>query len=497
VSRFFASILLAAITALLWLSYSFAATHRIFGASALPAALNLAASVAAAALFIVLVTQIFLRYGFERMLHTEPTELQRRLVIAILTFVTTAVLLAHFGFDFSSILVFTTLITAVVGLSVQPMLGSLVSGLAVDRVLRVGDGILVNNEPVEITSLNWRSVMGRKADGMTVVVPNARLADNTLEVLQHDRALRVEARFDVPMAIAPHRLQKLAADLIGDFPEVDRSLPILVLPLSVDRLLPFQVMTMPDKGEQPAMRYRVNFWIRTFTQRAALEGRVLRHLWYALHREHATAPGYSTVASLLDSTTIALRTLHHQSDLQIAPDLKPEAVIEAGEVLVYDDGERIALPDRLAGHLCILIGGTLAETSPPEAGLLHAPGRPPARTAPRLTREASLVRIKHLLTQRIGPFAEYAVDLAAAGGVGLDVVCRTVAEEIEDPAARAKFLDAASPPPERLHNPGLLFPTRRNFAHRLLSDPPLRAVEHALILAAPEWVFKKPSLERL
>jgi hypothetical protein len=101
------------------------------------------------------------------------------------------------------------------------------------------------------------------------------------------------------------------------------------------------------------------------------------------------------------------------------------------------------------------------------------------------------VRIKHLLTQRIGPFAEYAVDLAAAGGVGLDIVCRTVAQEIDDPAARAEFLEAASPPPERLHDPGLLFPTRRNFAHRLLSDPPLRAVEHALILAAPEWVFKK------
>ena len=70
----------AAITALLWLSYSFATTHRSFGATVLPAALNLAASIAAATLFIVLVTQVFLRYGFERMLHTEPTELQRRLV---------------------------------------------------------------------------------------------------------------------------------------------------------------------------------------------------------------------------------------------------------------------------------------------------------------------------------------------------------------------------------------------------------------------------------
>lgn len=488
-SRFFFSILLAAITALLWLSYGFAAGHRIFGASALPVTLNVAASAASALLFIVVMTQLFLRYGFVQVLHMEPTELQRRLVIAILTFVTTAVLLAHFGFDFSSILVFTTLITAVVGLSVQPMIGSLVSGLAVDRVLRVGDGILLNNEMAEITSLNWRSVTGRKNDGTIVVVPNARLADNTLEVLLRDRSLRLEVRFDMPMSVAPHRLQKLAADLIGDLPEVDQSLPILVFPLSVERAMTFQV-TAGGNGEQPALRYRCNFWIRNYAQRNTTEGRVLRHLWYALHREHAVAPAAATVVSLLDSTSVALRTLHHLTGLQLAPDIKPETIIEAGETLFYDDSERIALPDRLAGHLCFLVDGTLAESLHPETGL-QALGRMPARTPPRLTREASLVRIKHLLTERIGPFAEYAVDQAAAGGVGLDIVCGIVAEEIDDPAARARFLETTSPPPERLHAPGLLFPTRRNFAHRLLSDPPLRAVEHALILAAPEWAFTR------
>ena len=402
-ARFLVFLLLGAITALLWLAYDFASSHRLFGVGIVANALHIAAAAATATLVVAVIAQLTLRYGVEWVLHTKPTNLQRRLVVAVLSFAAVAAVLAHFGVDFSSILVFSALTTAIIGLGIQPTLSSLFAGLAVDRAVRVGDGLLLNGEAVEITSLNWRSVVGRKADGATIVLPNARLTDNTLEVLAPDRPVRSEVKFDVSMAIAPHRLQKLVSDLIGDMPEVDPSQPIVAMPLNLE-----------------AGAYRATFSVRHFSQRASAEGRVLRRLWYVLRRESPVALSEAATQDLLQKMRATL------------PSIPAEAAVQAGESLIYDDGERIALPDRLAGHVCLLVDGALAEA---------LPGRASTHASHGLTREASLGRIKRLLAERIGPYAEYAVDQAAAAGADIATVCRDVSQEIDDPGERARFLD--------------------------------------------------------
>jgi hypothetical protein len=84
------TILLAFVTALLWLSYGFASAYHLFGAMALPAVLHIAASAAAGLLFIVVLSQIVLRFGFATVLQIEPTGLHRGLVLAVLTAVLTS-----------------------------------------------------------------------------------------------------------------------------------------------------------------------------------------------------------------------------------------------------------------------------------------------------------------------------------------------------------------------------------------------------------------------
>lgn len=472
VSRFLPALILAIATALLWLSYDFASTHRVFGTTMIPTALHVAASIAVAILFVMIVGQALVRHGVERMQRAEATSLQRRLVVAVLSFVAAATVLAHFGFDFRSVLVFSALITGVVGLALQPLLGSMLSGLALDRAIRVGDGFLLNGDAIEVTSLNWRSVVGRKSDGTTIVLPNTRFADNTMEILRRERPVRAEARFEVSLAVAPHRLQALASEIVANLAEADPALPVVVAPLNLDRGLPFQTMTMA--GSEPlAGRYRILFGVRQYAQRSSAEGRVLRRLWYALRRENLVAPANPSAGRLVTSTIAALRP----QDGRRAPDADAEAIVAAGEPLLYDDGERIALPERMAGRLGLLIEGSLAEPLTAQRT---------GRSSSGLSREAALARIGNLLTERIGPYAEYALGRAAAGGASLMAVCQTVAQEIDDPAERARFLEAAAPPPERIHDAGLVFRTRQGPGHRGLPEPPLWAVGHALILALPE-----------
>ena len=265
-------LLLIAITALLWMSYGFASTYRLFGSAAFSSIFQVGALVSTAILFVFVTATLVVRVGFAWLLQNEPTQLQRGLIVAVLTFIAAAIALWYSGLDLSTILTTSALVSAIVGLSVQPMLASLMSGLTVHRLIRIGDGVLLDGEHVEITSLNWRSVMARRTNGSVVFVPNARLADGTLQVLAHDRPTRAEVKLDVPTSVAPHRVRKLVTELVDDFAEVDSMLPVVVLPVAYE-------------ASKPLTGYRVEFWVRHYAQRTAVEGRVLRRFWYAFQRE--------------------------------------------------------------------------------------------------------------------------------------------------------------------------------------------------------------------
>jgi small-conductance mechanosensitive channel len=473
------TLLLAAIAALLWLSYGFAASYEMFGSNALATVFRIAAVTASAALFILVGAYVVVRVGFAWLMRYEPTQLQRGLVVALLGFIAAGAALASFGVDLGPILTASALLSAIVGLSAQPLLGSLMSGLSLHRMIRIGDGVMLDGEQVRITSLNWRSVSAARPDGSAVIVPNARLADSTLEVLPHDRSTRAEVIVDLPADAPPHRVRKLVAGIIEDFAEVDTSQPISVLP-----------QKSPSSGALAS--YRAQFWVSRYAARPDLEGRVLRRCWYAFRREGlappADAPGQAPAdlgpEIVLSAVCAALRTPRARgNDAAQSP---ADAVIAAGEQLLYDRGERIVLPERLAGRFCILIDGQLSHIAAADERLLgeHSQARPGEDG--EWGRAAWLARIERALAKHVGPYAATLVARASAGGAGLAAVCSAVAAEVDDPQQREDFLREASPPAQDTRGPGFLFRCERDPAQRLVPQPPLRAVDYALLLVASE-----------
>jgi len=473
------TLLLVAVTALLWLSYGFAAQNQLFGSSAVPTLFRIAAVLASAALFVLVGAYAVVRLGFAWLLQYEPTHLQRGLVIALLGFIAAATALAYFGLDLAPILTASALLSAIIGLSAQPLLGSLMSGLSLHRMIRIGDGVMLNGEQVRITSLNWRSVVASRPDGTAVIVPNARLADSTLEVLPHDRSTRVEVVVELPAALAPHRVRKLVCGIIDEFPEVDQTQPMTVLP-------------QKSPGTGALASYRASFWVSRYSARADVEGRVLRRCWYAFRREGlappAEVPGHQPAELapeiLLSAVCAALRTPRGRgSDATESP---AAAVIAAGEQLLYDAGERIVLPERLADRFCILIDGQLAQIDPDGEGFENIERRLREGSDGDLSRAASLSRIERALAACIGPYAGPLVARASANGASLAAICAAVAGEIDDPQQRASFLHEASPPSQPARGPGFLFRCQRDPAQRIAPHPPLRAIDFALLLVAPE-----------
>lgn len=473
------TILLVAITALLWLSYEFAASYQLFGSSAVSTVFRVAAVLASAALFMLVGTYLVVRLGFAWLLQYEPTQLQRGLVIVLLGFIAAAAALAYFGFNLGPILTASALLSAIIGLSAQPLLGSLMSGLSLHRLIRIGDGVMLNGEQVRITSLNWRSVVATRPDGSAVIVPNARLADSTLEVLPHDRSTRAEVIVDLPAAAPPHRVRKLVTGIIDDFAEVDSTQPIAVLP-------------QKSPGSGALASYRASFWVSRYAARSDVEGRVLRRCWYAFRRE-GLAPQVETpdhppadlpAEILLSAVCAGLRTPRARGN--DGPESPAAAVIATGEQLLYDAGERIVLPERLAGRFCILIDGQVSQIASDDEDFEGAQASLRSDGEGELSRAASLARIERALAARIGPYAALLVARASAGGASLAATCTAVAQEIDDPRQREGFLREASPPGQETRGPGFLFRCQRDPAQRLAPNPPLRAVDYALLLVAPE-----------
>ncbi len=101
------------------------------------------------------------------------TALQRMLVHALLSFVAVYVVLSYYGWDLRAVLTTSAIVTAAIGFAMQPTLGSVISGvvLNMDYRLRVGDGIIRGGEAIEIESLGWRNVVGRKSNGQLVYSP--------------------------------------------------------------------------------------------------------------------------------------------------------------------------------------------------------------------------------------------------------------------------------------------------------------------------------------
>jgi len=460
-------VLLSCTSALLWLSYDLMASYSLFGPSVLPHLIHAAAAISTAVLAVIVIGQLALRFVFARLLRSDPNDLQRSLLFAALSFAAVAIVLADLGFNPTTILTTSAIVTAVVGLSIQPLLGSMLSGLSLGRVVRVGDGVILDGQQIEVVSLNWRSVIGRRADGGTVVLPNSQLSNNALTILSRDHSAAVEIALEVPAGVAPHRLRELVGTLVMEFPEVDPVKPVRVRPIDYQPSKPFS-------------GYSVAIWVRHYGQRRDVADRMLQRIWYLFQRENIVAygnggdPAATRNRELMPAVAAALRTAGESDGDAAKFAAQPERALDAGEILSFGAGERIVFPSRLTGRAGLLLNGELREDA---IERLEHP----------LSREAWLDRIEQALAQHIGPYAEYAVREAAAGGGSVLQVCRMVGGEIDDPQRQVSFMRTVNPPSDISHRSGFLFRLRPDGLARSTENPILRAGEHALILALPEW----------
>jgi small-conductance mechanosensitive channel len=477
-------ILAAALCGLLWWYHGVAAEYALFG-GALAHALNVAASLLTAVLLVVLAAEAVIGIGIKILLASEPTGFERAGVYSVLGIAGVAGVLAHFGVDIATVLATSAVLTAIIGLALQPTLGGLIAGftLHADRVLKVGDAIMQDGEPVIVTSIGWRSISGTKADGGRMVLSNSRILDGTINILPRATSIRTTVTITAPIAVDPQRIARIVSAVIVDLPMVDGGQPVTVTP-SVFR---------PERAQ---IRYRVRYWVRSHEDLIEVEEKVMTRVWYAFQRDgiECPVPVLSSASadgdwsfdlpSPKDTLSRALADAVARSGVVLPGRLSPEVIAETGILLLYAEDEHIFLPERVTGYDFLLIAGRLRGSAFEWSSISNQSGPAKARSG-RSEHWMVLMDITEHLAALIGPYAEFAVQQAASGGADLDVIRHRVAREIDDPIEHDAFLKKTAMEPVLRYGPGFPFTSRVGPAGTLQSDPFLCADGPVSILAIP------------
>jgi hypothetical protein len=481
-------LLLLAATALAWFAYA-VIVGQTGGAASLPLeATRILALVLSAIVGVRLLGLLVLDVVVERIWGVTATSLVRLVVYALMGALAVALLLKE-GLDVNLATLLTTsaLLTAIIGLSVQSPLSAFFSGLAlqIERQIRIGDIIRVDNRWATVENIGWRSMMARRDDGTAIIVPNTLIGVSALPLRQMGTAMASEFLLPAPLAVPPVLMAEIIGEAISGIAAVSTDHPIGVF-LSAMR---------PAEG---LADYGVQFFTRPVTtDERPLAGTVRMRLWYAYQRHAIALPRSSDYPDPpAPAALAALAPDHPQAPVgdivaalgsarrwQDTGGSERERLARSGRRLLFAPREPIRAPRGLDGSLAVVISGTirLIGDAPPSLAEIEPPVAENADPGASAWNADELQPVEAHLGYAIGPFARLAVRRAAAQTANPAELFQRLAPLIEKAADREAFLRNAPDEAVQDFGAGAVLRLRRTRETGLLPS----ALDQVELLALP------------
>lgn len=214
--------------------------------------------------------------------------LVRTVLRAVFHFVAMCVLLkVVMGYDVGVLVTSTAILTGVIGLALQGVMGNLLSGLSVDtvRIFEAGDYISVDGTEGTVESVNWRETRLRTGAGHRLVIPNGKLADSTVvNYSWRERkggAKRIDLEVSASYAAAP---EEVAGALVA---------AAAAQGFALKSPAP---EAFPTGFGDFAITYRLRFWVADYSQHLVYRGAVLKAVWHEFQKRGIDIP-YPPVAT--------------------------------------------------------------------------------------------------------------------------------------------------------------------------------------------------------
>lgn len=390
-----------------------------------------AASIVGFSIFLCIFLSVFiLDFLCPSFFQYHPSGLVRTIVIVGLVFAISVSALTQLGFDVGAIFTTSAILGAIIGLALQPTLGSLVAGVALssDRVLSVGSMIEFDGHFVRIEATHWRHIYGRRPDGVSIVIPNSVLTQTVFSIFPEDASTRFDTFFHLPSNVPPQLVTEL---LVGAFSDLDR----------FDATQPVKVTPWKTCPEVSAIEYRVRMFARDYDDIFDLKGEVIRRAWYILNRHGISQP----------------RNILFGSDSWQPQDYLPiiaayiegdgaelERLISSAVMYRFGPQELLCVPSHELGRSAIIVAGNVVSSSsqflnPMEFGSSAAPYLHPM-PVDILSDGALLRKISDRLAKTIGPVVEQLVRDGVKHTDGIAQLIQYLARSIDNEPAKQDFL---------------------------------------------------------
>jgi len=182
------------------------------------------------------------------------------------------------GFDISTALASTALLTAVVGFALQGVLGNLMSGISMHIVRSVmpGDWVAIGDVEGEVLATNWRETRLRTVAGHILILPNSKVSEAVIHNMSRPTPLRrIHVNVGASYADAPADVQEALVAAALSVPGVLRDPPPKAL-----------LTEFKDFG----INYVLHIWTDHYGQRAPLMSEVQTRIWYQFKRRNIEIP---------------------------------------------------------------------------------------------------------------------------------------------------------------------------------------------------------------
>jgi len=195
-----------------------------------------------------------------------------------LTIIALTVLNRVFRVDLSAFLVTSTVVSAVIGLSLQDMLGNIIAGLAlqIERPFAVGDWVHVGGQEGQVVQMNWRTLTLRTRDNHNIFLPNANAARQDIVNYSRPSPLqRLHTQVGVAYRHPPGLVKEVLAHAATGVEGVSAE--------------PAPEVIVTGYGDF-AIQYDLRFYITDYARVEQIRDAVLTRAWYELRRAEMTIP---------------------------------------------------------------------------------------------------------------------------------------------------------------------------------------------------------------
>ena len=253
----------------------------------------------------------------------------------------------------------------VVGLALQDTLGNLFAGLAlqVDHPFEVGDVVVITNRGQGVVeSVSWRGVRLRTFQNKLLVISNAALGKETIEVAPQNNLNARLVNFNTVFSSSPAKTAQVVRDAIRQVDNVSTKMR--------------PIIRIRDFG-QSSLDWEIKYWPENYAKFNDTDALIRQRIWYAFQREGisfsfptrtvymAAQPEAISVEEQLSTTT---EYLDHVPIFAPLSDEETAQLARSSIRRVFAPGETIVRKGQEGNSMFVIIRGSVKVQLPDGAG---------------------------------------------------------------------------------------------------------------------------------